>query len=89
MVDEFFHKNPPDLPKEIFVRLEKKIDDISRNMTLCMVALSNNIIPFAEVGGFNSKIVSKEKLRDNEDQEKELRKELEKEKPISSLITRS
>jgi hypothetical protein len=89
MVDEFFHKNPPDLPKEIFVRLEEKVDDISHNMTLCMVALSNKLIPFEEVRGSNSKIRSEGKLRDNEDQEKELRKETEKENPSSSAITPS
>jgi hypothetical protein len=38
MEDEFVHKNPRNLVEERFLRLEEKVDDISRNMTLLMEA---------------------------------------------------
>jgi len=39
MVDEFIHKNPWDVAKERFERMEEQVGDISRNMVLLMVAL--------------------------------------------------
>jgi hypothetical protein len=43
-------------------------------MALLMEVLVNKFGPFREVGGSNSKVGLDEKLRDNEDPEKELKK---------------
>jgi hypothetical protein len=75
--------------EERFVRLEEKVIDISRNMSLLMVALARKLGPFREVGGSNSEIGSDEKSRDNEDPEKESWKEPEKEQSSSSAINPS
>jgi hypothetical protein len=41
MEDEYVHKNPQDVVEESFSRLKKKFVDISRNMSLLMVDISN------------------------------------------------
>jgi hypothetical protein len=51
-----------------------------------MVALTNKLGPFVEVGVSNSEIGSEGKLGDNEDLEKKSRKEPKKEKPSSIAI---
>jgi hypothetical protein len=85
MVDESIHNNPQDLVEKIFLRMEEKFDNVYCNMALLMVTLTNNIIPFGKVGGSNSEV----KLGENEDLKKESRKEFEKEKPSSNVITPS
>jgi hypothetical protein len=69
------------------VRLEEQVVDITRNMTLLMVALTNKLGLFREVGSSKLEIRSEGKPRDNEDPKKESRKELEKEQPSSSVVT--
>jgi hypothetical protein len=44
-------------------------------MVLLMVSLENRFVPFGEVDSSNSKVGSDDKLGDNEDLEKELKKE--------------
>jgi hypothetical protein len=56
-------------------------------MALLMEDIESNLKLFLEARGYNSKIISEGKLGENEDPEKELRKELEKEKLSSSAIT--
>jgi hypothetical protein len=58
-------------------------------MALLMVALVNKFGPFGEVGGSNLEVGLDDKSRYNEDSKKELKKEPEKEKPSSSVITSS
>ena len=88
MADESVHNNPRDPTEEIFVRLEEQVTGISRNTSL-MAALARKLIPFREVGGSNLEIRSDGKLGDNEDLEKELWNELDKEQPSSSTINPS
>jgi predicted neutral ceramidase superfamily lipid hydrolase len=66
MVDDSIHKNTQDTSEESFLRIEEKVVDISHNMSLLMVVITNNFGPFREVGGSNLKYVSYEKLRDSE-----------------------
>jgi hypothetical protein len=54
-----------------------------------MVALANKLGVFGEVGSYTSKIKSKEKTRDNQDLEKQLRKETKKKQPSSNSVTSS
>jgi hypothetical protein len=78
MANESIHNNPRDPTEERFVWLEEKVTDISCNMFLLMMALSNKLGPFGEARVSNSKIVLEGKSEDNEDPEKESRKELKK-----------
>jgi hypothetical protein len=78
MEDESIHDNPQYPTEERLARLEEKVTDLSRNMSLLMEDLENKMRPFKEVGGSKSKIRSNGKLGDNEDIDKESRKHLEK-----------
>lgn len=60
---------------------------MSCNISLVMVDLTNKFGPFGDVGGSNLEVGLGEKSGDNEYLEKESKKELEKEKPFSSVIT--
>jgi len=71
MDDEYVHKNPQDLVKERFARLEETFTDISCNISLLVAIISRNIILFRKVGDLNSDIGSDGKLRDNKDRENE------------------
>jgi len=71
------------------VRLEEQVTDISRNISILMVALASNLRSFREFGRSNSEIGSNGKSRDNEDPENESRKKTEKEQLISSVINPS
>jgi hypothetical protein len=71
MVNEHAHNNPRVQTKEIFSRLSEKFSNIYYNMSLLMASLARNLIPFRELGGSNSEIISEGKLRDNEDLENE------------------
>jgi hypothetical protein len=87
MVDESGHNNPRDVIPEIFVRLEEKVVDISRNMAL-MAVLWNKFGTFGEVGSYKSKVGSNEKLEDSEDPKNESKNIMRKNSqvPISSLL---
>jgi hypothetical protein len=69
--------------------VEKELVDISRNMALLIVALTNKFGIFGKVCISNSKDDQTKKLRDTEDLENESEKEPEKEKPSCSVITSS
>jgi hypothetical protein len=86
MVDNFVHKNPQDLAKGRFERLEVQVVEISHNMNLLITALARKFRTFEDDGRFNSDIRSEGKLKDREDSEKELWKESEKEQLSSSDI---
>jgi hypothetical protein len=51
--------------------MEEKVTYISHNMALLMVDLVSNIESFRKDVGYNSEIISKGKLKENEDPEKE------------------
>jgi hypothetical protein len=87
MENESRHNNPHDEVDERFVKMEEQDVDISRNMAFLMVALVNNFGPSGENGDSKLEVGSDNKSRDNEDSKNELKKELEKEKPSSSVIT--
>jgi hypothetical protein len=57
-------------------------------MTLPIVAQANKFSPFEEVGGSNSNVILDEKLGDNEDQEREMKKRQRKKNQVlvSSLL---
>jgi hypothetical protein len=71
------------------VSLEEKVTNIYRNVSLFMEDIARNLRPFKEFEGSNSEIQSDGKPGDNEDLEKELRKEPNKEKSSSNTINPS
>jgi hypothetical protein len=64
--------------EERFSRLEEKVYDISRNMTLLMEYLTKKFRPFGDVCGSNSEARFHGKLGDSEDLENKSRKEPKK-----------
>jgi hypothetical protein len=56
MVYDSSHNNPWDAAKERFVGLEENFIDISHNMNLLMVALTNKFRPSGEVGASNLEV---------------------------------
>jgi hypothetical protein len=89
MVDESIHNKPRDPAEERFARLEEKVADISRNMSLLVAVLTRNIGLFREFGGLNLQIGLDRKWGDNKDPEKELRKKPEKDQSSCSTINPS
>ena len=61
MVDEYNNRNPWDEIKDIFLKMEGKVTDISHNMSILMLVLENKFGLFKEFGGSNSESVLDEK----------------------------